>query len=100
MFESMFNSCFTTGLTGGPGHWGSGGHMMNFGYGGFSMMFMWLIFVVLVAVVVYVAVRLATSRTASETGGTETALEILKKRYARGEIDEEEFEQRKEKLSS
>lgn len=101
MLDSIFNgSCFLTGMTGGSGHWGAGGHMMGSAYGGFSMMIMWLIFVVLIAVAVYVAVRLATSWTPAQGEEAEDALAILKKRYARGEIDEEEYEKRREKLSS
>jgi putative membrane protein len=34
----------------------------------------------------------------SSTGNTPTAQDILRDRYARGEIDEDEFERRKAKL--
>lgn len=101
MLESILNSsCFAGGMAGGPGHWSSGGHMMNFGFGGFSMMFMWLVFLILIGVAVYVAVRLASSGTVGQPTESETPLDVLEKRYARGEIDEEEFEKRKEKLTS
>jgi uncharacterized membrane protein len=35
----------------------------------------------------------------SSSGNTESALEILKKRYARGEINQEEYEKMKKILS-
>ena len=57
---------------------------MMYGYGPWGMMggiFMWLLFLILLAVVVYLVVRW------SKPAGTgETPLDILNKRYARGEI--------------
>ena len=79
-------------------HWD---HMMSFGYGG---MFMWLILLVLIGVAVYFIVQ----KSRPESGGRsmegslseESALEIVKKRYARGEITKEEFEAMKRNLES
>jgi putative membrane protein len=71
------------------------GPMMGPGYGG---MFMWMIvLVVLVAVVIYWLVRGDKSKTKDQPQG-ETALDILKKRYARGEITKDEFERMKKDL--
>ena len=71
---------------------GNWGHMMGYGYGGG---FMWLIVVVLVGVVIYFLLQVSKSK---GSGGSiiETPSDILKKRYAKGEIDKEEFD-RKEK---
>ena len=71
--------------------------MMNFGYGG---MFMWMVFIViLVAVAVYWLVREASTKTDHRLSG-ETPLDILKRRYAKGEITKEEFEKVKKDLGS
>ena len=78
----------------GPG--GNWGHMMGYGYGGG---FMWLIVLVLVGVVIYFLLQASKSK-GSDVSNIETPLDILKKRYAKGEIDKEEFECKKKDLKS
>jgi putative membrane protein len=67
--------------------------------GGFGMGFMWivLIIVVVVAVILLTKGYLRPGKINGVSSG-ETALEILKKRYARGEIDKPEFEEKKKGL--
>ena len=81
------------GFNGPGGNWG---HMMGYGYGGG---FMWLIVLVLVGVVIYFLFQVSKSK---GSGGAiiETPLDILKKRYAKGEIDTEEFNRKKKDLES
>lgn len=66
--------------------------------GGYIWGLIWLLFVVAVVVVaLYLVVRLVGD---TETGATgDDALGVLERRYARGEIDEEEFEQRRTRLT-
>lgn len=66
---------------------------------GFGMIFMIALWILLIACIV-VAVRWATQqRRALPSGrGGDTPLEILEQRYARGEIDKEEFERKKRDL--
>jgi len=73
---------------------GYGGHMMGYGYGGG---FMWLIIVVLVGVAIYFLLQIKKSKD-SDISTIETPLDILKKRYARDEIDKEEFDRKKKDL--
>jgi putative membrane protein len=70
---------------------GWGGHM---GWGGGFMMILWFL---LVAAVVYWVMQSA-QKNKTVTGGTESALDIIKKRYARGEISKEDFDERKKNL--
>jgi putative membrane protein len=75
---------------------GHGGPMMNFWHGGGIM---WLLLLVLIGIVVYFAVQ--TSRSKGPGGSApETPLDILKKRYAKGEITKEEFDKMKQDLES
>ncbi|PIP29715.1 electron transporter RnfE [Candidatus Jorgensenbacteria bacterium CG10_big_fil_rev_8_21_14_0_10_54_38] len=71
-------------------NWGYGG---GWGWGGTLMMFLWWMFVIIALVTL---VQWFTRR--SSCYGGDKALEILKERYARGEIDKKEFEEKKEDL--
>jgi putative membrane protein len=74
--------------------------MSGYGHGmGIGMGWGWVIGLIVLALIVWVVVRTTShnSRTAPE--GRETALDVLKKRYARGEIDKQEFEEKKKDLS-
>ncbi len=69
---------------------------MMWGFWGVGLIFM-IVFWALIIVGLILLIRwLARVTKAAKTTGTEeSAVEILKKRYARGEIDKEEFEQKK-----
>ncbi len=72
--------------------------------GGMWMMWLWpILLVALLVVGVVVARRLwsgsGPEQQSSRSGGR-PALEVLEERYARGEIDRDEFERRREALSS
>ena len=55
---------------------------------------MWIFWILLIVLAVILTVALAQRRTGTGSGARErTALDILKERYARGEIDRDEFEQ-------
>jgi len=65
-------------------------------HGLFGGGFMWFLWIILLVVIVYMLKDvLGGSRPSSSD---DDALEILKRRYARGEIDEAEFERRKKEL--
>jgi putative membrane protein len=69
---------------------------LGYGYGG---IFMWLIVLVLVGVVIYYLLQISRSK-GSDGSIIETPLDILKKRYAKGEIDKEEFDRKKKDLEA
>jgi len=82
-------------------HWGWGWTNM-FGFGGFFAMFMMVAFWALVIAGIVLAVR-ALSGTGTAIGSSTErgrAMEILQERYARGEIDKEEYESKKRDLAS
>ena len=59
---------------------------------------MWIFWILLIVVVVVVVKALAGRGPDSSTDRHESPLEILKARYARGEISEDEFHRRREEL--
>ena len=81
--------------------WGMGPGMMgNWGMGWFGMIFMvifWALLIVgLVFLIKWLIQTTSSGKAAEQTGSR--AVEILKERYARGEIDKTEFESKKKDL--
>ena len=71
-------------------------------HGGLGMIHgvVWLVLVVLGIVVLVRLLGRSQANPPTQSGAApETALEVLKKRYARGEIDKAEFEEKKRDLS-
>lgn len=67
---------------------------------GGTMWFGWIFWlIVLVLIVWFIANQLNKSKQDSQTSGQESAMDIIKKRYAKGEITKEEFEQMKKDLN-
>lgn len=64
------------------------------GFGGVSMWFLWILLIVFVVWMV----KAMVSAGRDDRGLDEAPLEILRDRFARGEIDEEEFEQKRKLL--
>ena len=77
--------------------WGWGIHPMMWGAWGFGMMFMMILFWGLIIVGVVLAIRWLLGQ--GKESRSDTALEILRQRYARGEINKEEFESKKKDLT-
>jgi len=73
-------------------------HPMWWGVWGIGMMLMMFLFWVLVVVGLIVAIRWLISK--GKTPRSDSAFDILRERYARGEINKEEFEAKKKDLSS
>ena len=70
-------------------------HMMNFGYGG--AIFMMFIFAIAIGLIIYFIITNTKSNRYTREFG-DTSLDIIKERFAKGEITEEEFEKMKKAL--
>jgi putative membrane protein len=91
----LWSTIMTTFLVGCVGPMGGYGHMTGYGgYGGF----MWLILLIIAGIVIYFVWQ--KNKTTGGFGGPakETPMEILKRRYASGEITKEEFERMKREI--
>ncbi len=79
----------------GPGM--MGGYGVGYGMGGFGFIMMIAFWILIVVGIVFAIRWLAASTNAAQSisASGETPVDILKKRYARGEIDKLEFEDKK-----
>jgi putative membrane protein len=70
-------------------HWDG----FDMGFGGFGWIFMVLSWIILIVLAVYLIKHLFTDRSKIESSSEDTAEEILKKRFAKGEISKSEYEE-------
>lgn len=82
LFFSFFDHGHMWGGEGGMGYGHTGGYL-------------WILLVIVIGLIAYLILRNVGSGWGSDK---ETALDILKKRFAKGEITKEEFEEMKGKL--
>jgi putative membrane protein len=102
---NFFITGFNDILAQGRGYeWGMGPGMMGGGYGvGWFGPLIMIAFWIAIIVGIVVLIRwlvISTRSTGQMTYHEDSALEILKKRYAQGEINKEEFEEKKRDLLS
>ena len=74
--------------------YGGLGNMMGFWGGGIMMLVVW---VAIIIFIVWIVKEINGKNKNSKSNGN--ALDILKERYAKGEIDKKEFEEKKKDLS-
>lgn len=74
--------------------------MFHEGFGFFGMWFGYIFWIAIIAIIIYLLIKIANQKeTPTINQHNESALDILKKRYARGEISKEEFEQIKNDIN-
>lgn len=67
------------------------GHGWGMGWG-------WIIGLIILGITVWLIVKSINQNRASRDSSTKSAMDILKERYAKGEIDKEEYDERKKNL--
>ena len=72
------------------------------GFGSFGFLFMSIFWIGIIAAAICLLGNIFPKKNVTDTtnGNGETAVSILQKRYARGEIDKEQFEQMRHELES
>ncbi len=76
------------------------GMMNGFGYGGIFSIIFWIVIIVLGIWLVGSLVSRTNSQPPASVPPAESALDILKKRYARGEITKEQFDEMRRALDA
>ncbi len=79
----------------GEGHECYLGHFFNFPFGGWIMGF---IFIIVVGLVIYYAIKGMKNKDTQDEELTKEAINAIKVRYAKGEITEEEYKKIKREL--
>ncbi len=72
--------------------------MHEFGCNTLGIGWGWIIGIIVLLIIILVVLRSAGQQKKAEYRDNKTALDILKERYAKGEINKEEFEERKKDL--
>lgn len=72
--------------------------MDGFGGHGWGMGWWWIIGIILIVLVIWMAAKAMNQNKGSGPRNEKSALDILNERYARGEIDKKEYEERKKNL--
>ena len=72
------------------------GHMDGFGWGMMGMG--WLIMLVIIGLIVWAVIQTTNTSSRRNNDPTESAQRILADRFARGEIDDEEYRRRSDEL--
>lgn len=65
---------------------------------GWGMGWWWIIGIIIIVAIVWMALKTMNKKSNINTSFGKTPLDILKERYARGEIGKEEFEERRKSL--
>ena len=67
--------------------------------GGLTMIFMGLFWILIIALAIWAIIKFAKKENFSEMISNKNPLEIIKERYAKGEISKTKFEEMKKELS-
>jgi len=77
---------------------GNYGDMFGWGLGGGFMMI--IVWAAIILFIVWIVREMIGKKHSDKTPSSKTALDILKERYAKGEIDKKEFEEKQKDLSN
>jgi len=66
---------------------------------GWGMGWGWIIGLIVLGVVIWLIVKVVNQKINPDQPDNKTPLDILKERYAKGEIDKEEYEEKKRAIS-
>lgn len=97
---TVMTSCETPVMDGNNMY--PGGHMgFGYGYGGWFMSIVWIVFIVMLGFLLFQMMRGQGGTPGAPSGGpAESPLDILKRRYANGEITREQFDSMKRDIGS